>query len=199
MTVRAAERTTTFEHVNTGGRRRSWLRATAEPVDEEVDADVVFLCPVAGEVGPRCFRRGAGTRVVGAGLQGWLRATGPGGEVVPRALPPLAGADAWFASAEDVAAPPDLPGIVAWTAGEAGADVRVGGAWHHVRAYPTTAIDPTGAGDVFAAAFLVAWARGEPPLRAAAIGACAASIAVEGEGVTAITNLHGLAERLRTY
>ncbi|HKA90356.1 MAG TPA: PfkB family carbohydrate kinase [Haliangiales bacterium] len=198
MTVRPAPRTTTFEHAYRGGARRSWIRAVAAALDEVVDADVVFLCPVAGEVGPRCFAGGR-ARVVGAGLQGWLRATAADGEVVRRPLPPLAGADAWFASNEDVDPPPDLPGVFVWTAGDAGAEVRVDGRWHHVRACPTTAVDPTGAGDVFAAAFLVAWARGEPPLRAAAIGACAASIAVEGPGVTAVKNLHGLAERLRTY
>lgn len=198
MTVRPSPRTTAFEHVYEGGSRRSWIRAVAAPLDEEVDADVVFLCPVADEVGRRCFARGR-ARVVGAGLQGWLRGADARGEIVRRPLPPLAGADVWFASTEDIDSPPELPGILVWTAGEAGVHVRVDGRWHHVPAYPTTVVDPTGAGDVFAAAFLVAWSRGEPPLRAAAIGACAASIAVEGPGVTAIANLHGLEERLGAY
>jgi 1D-myo-inositol 3-kinase len=202
MTVRPAQHTTTFEHVYHGGSRRSWLRAVAAPLDEELDADVdvAFLCPVADEVGPRCLVAARAVSRVGVGLQGWLRGIDAKGEVVRRPMPVIEGAQVWFASTEDIDSPPELPGIFVWTAGEAGVHLRVDGRWHHVPAYhPTTVVDPTGAGDVFAAAFLVACARGETPLRAAAIGACAASIVVEGVGVTAITRLDGLAERLKAY
>ena len=43
-------------------------------------------------------------------------------------------------------------------------------------------MDPTGAGDVFAAAMLLALARGDDPVSAARLGAAAASIVVEGRG-----------------
>jgi sugar/nucleoside kinase (ribokinase family) len=53
-------------------------------------------------------------------------------------------------------------------------------------AYPTTEVDPTGAGDVFAAAFMAAWVRGASLRDAVARGAAAASVAVEGVGASAL-------------
>ena len=50
-------------------------------------------------------------------------------------------------------------------------------------------MDPTGAGDVFAAAFLLALARGDDPVDAARLGAAAASIVVEGRGGDALPRL----------
>jgi sugar/nucleoside kinase (ribokinase family) len=60
-------------------------------------------------------------------------------------------------------------------------------------------VDPTGAGDVFAAAFLVALAKREPPLAAGVVAACAASIAVEGHGPSALAGLGRLGERISWY
>jgi sugar/nucleoside kinase (ribokinase family) len=46
--------------------------------------------------------------------------------------------------------------------------------------YPTRAVDPVGAGDVFSAGFFLALARGDSPADAARLGAAAASVVVEG-------------------
>lgn len=55
-----------------------------------------------------------------------------------------------------------------------------------VPAFPARAVDPTGAGDVFAAALLFGLRRGEPPRRAALRAAAAAALTVEAPGVAGI-------------
>ena len=51
---------------------------------------------------------------------------------------------------------------------------------------PRPEVDPTGAGDVFAAAFLLGYHESGDPVEAAAFACCAASCAVEGVGTTAL-------------
>jgi sugar/nucleoside kinase (ribokinase family) len=65
-----------------------------------------------------------------------------------------------------------------------------------VPSLPTEEIDPTGAGDVFAAAFLVRYHETGNPLEAAAFGACAAACVVEGLGLTTLGDRHEIARRL---
>ena len=60
------------------------------------------------------------------------------------------------------------------------------GRTRRVGAYPTREVDPTGAGDVFAAAMLLALSRGADPVDAARHGAAAASVVVEGVGGEAL-------------
>ena len=57
-------------------------------------------------------------------------------------------------------------------------------------------VDPTGAGDVFAAAFLVRYQETGDPLEAAAFGACAASCAVEGVGASTLGDRDEVLRRL---
>ena len=59
-------------------------------------------------------------------------------------------------------------------------------ATHEVPSLPRPEVDPTGAGDVFAAAFLVRYQETGDPLEAAAFAACAASCVVEGVGATTL-------------
>jgi sugar/nucleoside kinase (ribokinase family) len=58
-------------------------------------------------------------------------------------------------------------------------------------------VDPTGAGDVFAAAFLVRYQETGNPLEAAAFAACAASCAVEGVGATSLGDRAEVMRRMK--
>ena len=56
--------------------------------------------------------------------------------------------------------------------------------------------DLTGAGDVFAAAFLIRYADTDDPWEAARWGAAAASLVIEGPGVDAVPTLAAVEARL---
>ena len=79
----------------------------------------------------------------------------------------------------------DLKGADA--AGAAGADVWTNGRLlGHVEALPTTVVDPTGAGDVFAAAFLIRFSETTDPIESATFASIAAGMSVSARGVQAI-------------
>jgi sugar/nucleoside kinase (ribokinase family) len=206
-----SERTTTFEAVDRGDKRSWRVLSRASPILGPVDrADIVFACPVLAEVDPSCLKAPPGT-VAAAGLQGWLRSLGADGMVEPGEPPDLGflrGCKALFCSEEDLAhnAPRVLPillglaEIVVVTEGARGALLYLGKRPYRVCALPTqNAVDPTGAGDTFAASFLLALASGVSPLDAAVLGACCASIVIERPGPEGVEGLHALEERLTWY
>jgi sugar/nucleoside kinase (ribokinase family) len=177
----------------------------AEPLTVPVSADIVFACPIIDEVAPSVL---VGP-FVGAGLQGWFRRLGPGGVVerrIPEDLTFLAPCRIVFLSAEDVGdakavVVPKLRSIVpivVITDGVRGATVFADDTALQVPIYRTREVDPTGAGDVFAAAFLIALHGGEPLAAAARFGAAAASIVVEAVGPSALVRLGETAARAAT-
>jgi sugar/nucleoside kinase (ribokinase family) len=210
-----AASTTEFEHGDEDGQRALVLRGRAAPLtpaavpEDWRESPIVLLAPVIDEVDPATI--GVFTdAAVGADAQGWLRGVDPDGRVRPR---PWAGADvllrglqAVFLSAEDV-----VEGEAAWvewfqrvpvgvmTAGSRGALLFVNGERYEVPPRPAVEVDATGAGDVFAATFMITAARGATPWDAAAVAACAASLAVEGEAWTAVPDPEALAQALATY
>lgn len=197
--VPAAE-TTVFENVHLpDGSRHQRLLAAAPPLDPAAlperfrGADALLLAPVFREVSPAGFQAAAGARRVGLCAQGLLRELGPDRAVVqpPWQVPPgaLAGVDVVFLGEDDVRGQGDLVArlaaevpVVLFTHGPRGAEVIAGGRSRTVGVYPTAEVDPTGAGDVFAAGFMVALAGGAAPVEAARLGAAAASVIVEGMG-----------------
>jgi sugar/nucleoside kinase (ribokinase family) len=79
----------------------------------------------------------------------------------------------------------DVP-VVAFTHGARGCELFAGGRRRRIGVHPADEVDPTGAGDAFAAAFFLALARGADPVEAARLGAAAGSIVVEGRGGEAL-------------
>ncbi len=77
-----------------------------------------------------------------------------------------------------------------------GADVYSGGDWRRIDAFAARPADLTGAGDVFAAAFLIRYADTDDPWEAARWGAAAASLVIEGPGVDAVPTLAAVEARL---
>jgi sugar/nucleoside kinase (ribokinase family) len=139
-------------------------------------------------------------RLVGLGVQGLVRAVGVDGSVRPRPLPldeaALAAIGVAVLGEDDVGGEPDLVGrlaaavpVVAFTHGARGCEIVVRGRTRRVGIHPALEVDPTGAGDAFAAAFLLALASGADPVDAARLGAAAGSIVVEGRGGDALPRL----------
>lgn len=194
------------------GRRSQTLASRADDLDLALvpDAwrrpDVLLLGPVAGEV------RGAmatafEAEVVGATAQGWLRAFDEDGVVSPRdfvdAAQALAGVHVLFLSESDLPGPEararellDLVPIVALTRGWMGLTLLTRHGSEDVPTLPREEVDPTGAGDVFAAAFLVRYHEFHDLAEAAAFGACAASCAVEAVGVAGIAGREEVLKRM---
>jgi sugar/nucleoside kinase (ribokinase family) len=197
-----APSTTRFQNVyQDDGTRRQVLPSRAGALDLAVlpdswrDPDVLLLAPVAGEVGAQAATA-FGAEVVGATAQGWLRQFAPDGTASARSwrdpAGDLAGVHAVFLSEHDL--PPGeiasallryVP-IVVVTRGWAGLTLLTRDASYDVPSLPREEVDPTGAGDVFAASFLIRYSETSDLLEAAAFGACAASCAVEGVGASTL-------------
>ena len=203
--VLRAPATTVFENAyGPDGRRTQRVLSTAPPLDPaHVPAawrapDLLLLAPVLGELDPGAFVRTVRARHVGLCVQGLVRAVRADGSVAPLRFEPgagaLAGIEAAFVGDDEAAEQPDLVArlaavvaVVAFTHGARGCEVIVrGGAARRVGVHPAREVEPTGAGDVFAAAFLLALTRGDAPEDAARLGAAAASIVIEGRGGEAL-------------
>ena len=90
-------------------------------------------------------------------------------------------------------------GIVALTHGANGADIYLAGVPHHINAYPAVERDPTGAGDVFAAALMVRYAETRNAIDAAQFAAVVAAASVEGLGISTIPDRATIEARLSNY
>jgi hypothetical protein len=195
--------TTRFRNeYGSGGTRHQVLMARGDDVsltplpEEWRNPDALLLGPVAGEL--REFPVSAfDASCVGAVAQGWLRAVDAMGNVSPqewtKPARDLAGVHVLFLSQHD------LPGgaararefleqvpIVALTRGWQGVTLLARHGSEEIPAYPRPEVDPTGAGDVFAAAFLARYHESSDPSDAAVFAACAASCAVEGVGASSL-------------
>lgn len=209
-----ARQTTIFEHQQTPRGRAMRTGPVAAPLgpadvpDDWRDASLVLLAPVLAEVDPlivTVFEEAT----IAASAQGWLRES-PGGVVQPRPWtppPPLVGRlQALFVSVEDVAGNQALVPqwiqrvpIVVVTAGKDGAILYVSGERFSVRPRRAREVDPTGAGDVFAATFMIEYDRTGDPWDAADAASCAASLSVEGEGWTTVPDRAALEVALAAH
>jgi 1D-myo-inositol 3-kinase len=194
-----SETTTTFENRYDGRRRiqRVWSQAPPigpEDVPQELrGARIVLLGPLLSEVTPDMAGLFAGS-LVGCCLQGWLRDVDCDGLVRRRSWPQgasLRGATDAFVSEDDME---DGDGAlerwqreaetVVVTCGSGGATVWTEGKPRRIAAFPHAEVDPTGAGDVFAAAFMVAFDETRDVAAAARFADAAAGLSVEGAGTS---------------
>jgi len=208
------ERTTSFENVYAEGHRRQRVpeRAGAIAPDDVPEAwrapRIAMLGPVLGELGEGFAGNLANEALVGVDAQGWLRDVDAEGVVIPRetATDFWSGCDVLFVSDEDLAADErslerwtrEVP-VVAVTESWKGARVFADGAWHSMHAFPEREVDPTGAGDTFATAFLVRLSETDDIEEAARFGAAAASISVGGIAAESIATREEIEARLRAH
>jgi 1D-myo-inositol 3-kinase len=222
--TRTSAHTTTFANHYHDGFRVQYLHERGDSLDGNDipaawrSAPIVLLAPLDQELSPdivRFFPRHAGS-LVAATPQGWLRRWDADGRVWPtpwqvaeQVLPSL---DALILSHDDLLpfaegnrADADailarwsmyVPLLVA-TDGRYGASLYRRGVAMRFPAYPAVEVDPTGAGDVFAAAFLGhLWQHGDPA-QAVNFANCVASFSVEKTGIQGIPTLEMVMERLK--
>jgi sugar/nucleoside kinase (ribokinase family) len=197
--------TTTFANHYKDGFRTQYLYARAEQLqlmdvpDSWRDAPIVLFGPLAQEIMPEfvaLFPRRPGA-LIAATPQGWLRRWDADGRVWPtpwqtaaQLLPLL---DALILSHDDLLPFADgnrskadamlaewstrVPLLIA-TDGRHGATLFRQGHTQRFPAYPANEVDPTGAGDVFAAAFLTSLYKDGNPERAVDFANCVASFSI---------------------
>ena len=206
--------TTAFENTYLeAGSRRQRVESVAERLTYEQvlpdwrDAPVVHLAPLCNELDAAVVEKFPKS-FVGVTPQGWMRAWDDDGVVhaVPWADAErvLGRADAVVISEDDVA---DRAVVERWaglarvlvvTMGEHGARVyrRGEGEPYHSPAFrPVKVLDPTGAGDVFAAAFFWRLHERGDWRHAADWANCVASFAVEKRGPAGVPSLEAVEKR----
>lgn len=204
---------TTFENIYEGGKRRQFVHGTASPLqaahlpENWKQVPIVLLCPLVRELDLDWLGVFPGA-IVGVTPQGWMRQWDGQGLVAPRAWAEapfiLPYVDVLVYSEEDVACDEaviryyaTLAKISVVTRGWRGATVFYRGTARDFPAFRAKEVDPTGAGDVFAAAFLVRLKETGDPYQAAHFANCTASFCIEGQGTTTIPTRQQVEERLR--
>ncbi len=206
--------TTTFKNEYQASGRVQTLLERASDLDLNLlpptwrSAKIVHLAPVAGEI-PLSAGASFPESVLGYSLQGWMRDWDSAGQISPAPLPEAHLPDredaAAFLSIEDLGYNRSaLAGIlkrfplVLFTKGDRGAELHQNRSKAEISPVPAREVDPTGAGDIFAAAFLVAWVlQGRSPLQAAELANRLAAASVERvgpEGVPAEEEISTISE-----
>jgi 1D-myo-inositol 3-kinase len=214
--------TTTFVNRYHDGIRTQYLRARAESLQPDDipaawrEAPIVLLGPLAQELSPDFAqyvprRNGA---LIAATPQGWLRRWDDAGRVWPTPwtdaktilphldvlilsyddLQPFANSDR--AANAILARWSMLVPLLIATDGRNGATLFRRGQHEHFSAYAATEVDPTGAGDVFAAAFLCRLHECDDPRAAVNFANCVASFSVEQVGIAGIPSRQIVERRL---
>jgi len=216
--------TTTFVNTYHEGFRTQFLQARAGELTGEdipapwLDSSIVLLGPLDQEFTPallRHFPHRPGS-LLAATPQGWLRRWDAGGRVWPspwtaanEVLPlldvlilshddllPFAGGHRADADAILTQWSTQVPLLVA-TDGRHGATLFQHSQKETFPAYPAVEVDPTGAGDVFATAFLVHLYRHKDPHQAVEFANCVASLSIEQEGIAGIPTLELVQQRMK--
>ena len=197
--------TTRFVLDYRGGRRRLSVEAVCEAIkpDEVEDAsrDAVMLTPIIGEVPRETALRLRGAGILALDPQGYLRTLNPDGSIGLRPwldLELLSAIDIYKSTLRElrlitgVEAPLKalgrLHGIgvgeAIATLGDEGAILSLGDEAYRIPAYRVEAVDPTGAGDVYLAAYLIERLRGGEPTWCGAFASATASLIVETAGAS---------------
>jgi sugar/nucleoside kinase (ribokinase family) len=166
----AADVTTVFENIYASGTRRQILHSRAENLFLDHlpahwrTARIVHFAPIADEIDPRMISQFP-EALIGLTPQGWMRGWDRKGNIFARdweAAPEVSpSATTVILSEEDLPSSQALDRYRCWcpllvlTCGNRGCKVFRQDDMRHVPVAPVQEADPTGAGDIFAAAFLI--------------------------------------------
>jgi len=200
----AADTTVFHNSYVSSGRRQRLLSVASRLCPRDLPhgwlgTDVVHLGPLAQEVDEGFLLLTPAGSTLGVTPQGWLRSWDANGAVSPCRWEPdpelLARVSAIVLSVEDVGGDLSLIDyyarycpITVITEGYRGCTLRLSGESVSLATRPAMEVDPTGAGDVFAAAFLIHLQETGDPLAAAKFANIAGSFSVEGVGAGAIAS-----------
>jgi 1D-myo-inositol 3-kinase len=207
--------TTTFHNIYHDGHREQFLLSVADSIQPDDiptkwrTVPIVHLGPLNRELDSR-FAKLFPNALVGVTPQGWLREWDESKRVrmrpweeAPEILPHV---DVLVLSEEDLNGNASLMDeytrltrIAVMTQGRDGCIVFAQGEARHVAGFPAREVDPTGAGDVFAAAFLIRLQETQDPFESARFANATASFCVEAPGVTGIPTRAQVEARLSQF
>jgi sugar/nucleoside kinase (ribokinase family) len=203
ITCQPAAATTVFENIYLNGKRKQILHRRAAILDcKQIPsawkrAPIVHLGPLDQEIDQGVFHCFDSQVLIGVTPQGFLRRWDEQGLVSFTEWTPPASVlrriKVLVLSEMDVPDPDGLVrewgrwiDIIVVTRAARGASVYHSGGSCTYPARSTREVDPTGAGDVFAAAFLIRLMETGDPCQAAHFANVVASFSIEGPGVTSI-------------
>lgn len=203
--IEVGDRTTTFQNIYSGNGRIQKLIANAGRIDEvpDWDAKIVYICPVFNEVDAGLLERFSGC-LVGLSPQGLMRKC-LNGRIVPSKLRIESNPDVVVMSEEDLGGgrPKEYISqfeLLIITRAKKGCTLYVDGKPHEFPAYVRREIDPTGAGDVFGAAFMLEYYKTGDPYWATVFATCAASFVVEKVGISGVPrSMDDVMDRVQKY
>jgi sugar/nucleoside kinase (ribokinase family) len=207
---------TVFENRYTADGRVQFLHARAAPLSPDTirsarfilhRVGILHLGPVARECDPALADH-IPADFLGLTPQGWMRRWDGSGRVVSclweEAERWLPRAGAVVLSEEDIGGDEALAArwaaqtrVLALTRGARGCSVYADGRVWHLPAFPAREVDPTGAGDVFAAVFFARLWQGDDPVLAARRANCIAAISVTRPGLSGTPTPEEIARCLR--
>ncbi len=193
------EHSTTFENIYTPSGRVQKIHHLAPQIDfyhipeSWRETQIVHLAPVAQEIPPNIVRSFPHSDIY-LSLQGWLRQWDEQGYVSPHEWPEagyiLQQVNAAVLSEEDVQYQDGLiyqmaasVPILAVTKGALGVDIYSEGNITSLPAPATQEIDPTGAGDIFAAVFFSQLTHVGDPIKAGELAVQVASDSIKRRGL----------------
>lgn len=184
---------------------------------EIFDADIIFICPIVHEISSRLVSfivKKNKSGLIVATPQGWLRDwRKERGRIFQKkwnnAKEILPHTDVLVISEEDIQEDKsalDLykiltkkGGIIVVTQGSKGATAYRGKEIVSSKSYPAKVVDPTGAGDIFAASFAISWKETSSLEQSLKFANIAASFAIEGIGVSNIPTRAQIESRSNKY
>lgn len=202
LSLQPAESTTMFRNVSMGDAREQWLEDWAGPIQdlgELPDSDILHIAPVAQEITLEELVAESRSRFVLLTPQGLVRRwASPGARIehYAREFPAAVSSvlDVVVVSeteapyvGELLAAVPRHGGLGVVTRGRRGCLILSRDGSQEYTADPARAlVDPTGAGDCFAATLTTEMFGGQPVPEAVRLATAAASLCVGGQGATTI-------------
>lgn len=214
MAGRPADVTTSFENSYEGPHRRQRVPVQAPAIEAEDvppdwrEASIALIGPVCGEV------QGVDVglfpdSLTAVAAQGWLRRLDSDRIVQKQSWigePFWTGCRMLFVSDEDMENAEDQ--LAGWTDGvpivvvtkeRRGARVHEDGRWREIAEFPAREIDPTGAGDVFTASFLVRYRETNDTAESARFASAAAACSVEGRGIEEVADRAQIERRMARH
>jgi len=203
IVCRDAAQTTVFENIYHNGQRTQILHQRATPLTcEDIpvpwrSAPMAYLGSIDREIEESVFHCFDKDVLLGVMPQGFFRAWDSEGRIKFTEWQPsrtlLERINLLVISELDVPDPHGMArewaqwiDIVVVTQAERGATVYEGSESCHYPARPATQVDPTGAGEVFAAGFLIRYAETRDACEAASFANAVASFSIEGPGISGI-------------